>query len=170
MTEEMSYADLHLLNLYSSSDVVPTTAPISTAPGTFRTVLRKVVSVTPGDVLEVKGWFKVTDDVGYNVGVGAHLWQYDVDNGLGSAGVWTRLDPEHGSVGMNVTPSMHHLTTHIHLPYEVPADWPLDPETGAYHRMCIVLRMDAHSTAAQTGDTLTVDPYGRLTVHRYRPA
>lgn len=170
MSEEMGYSDPVLLNLYSSSDIVPSAAPVKTVPGTFSTVLRKVIQAAPGDVLDVNGWFKVTNDLGYNVGVGAHLWQYELDNGLGSAGEWKRLDPEHGSVGTNVTPDIHHLTTHIHVVYEVPADWPADEETGVYHRMTVALRLDAHSTAAQAGHQLTVDPYGRLTVRRYRPA
>jgi hypothetical protein len=47
--------------------------------------------------------------------------------------------------------------------YTVPADWP----DG--HRMTVVLRGDAHSTAAD-GQYLTVDPlYGQLTVRRYAP-
>ncbi|MBV7671366.1 hypothetical protein STHAL_18110 [Streptomyces halstedii] len=155
---------LPLAGLYTTNDVATAALPVDLATDTWRTILRVVVPVEAGDVLDVGAWFKVTNDVGYNVGVGAHLWAYDVDSGQGTAGPWWRLDAVAGSVGMNVTKDLHHLTLPVAVPYVVPEGWP------AGHRIVIVLRADAHSTAWKAGDTLTVDKVGRLTVRRYVPA
>lgn len=162
---------LPLLGYHSTNEVVASSLPVDLSTSTWRTILRAVVPCAAGDLLDVDAWLKATNDIpdAYNVGVGMHLWAYDVDNGLGAAGTWWRLDPEAGSTGMNVTRNMHHLTMSVALPYIVPVDWP------AGHRMVIALRADAHSTAwdrdgnGQIDDHLTVDPYGRLTVRRYTP-
>lgn len=92
---------------------------------------------------------------------------YDVDNGLGANGLWTRIS---SFCGDNVDVTRHHMPLLVDTLYTVPADWPVDPDTGKSHRMVIALRADAHSTAAD-GQYLTVDPeYGQLTVRRYKPA
>jgi hypothetical protein len=164
-----------LLGYHSTSKVVPSSLIVDLPTTTWRVILRKVVPVAAGDVLDVAGWFKVTNNVGYNVGVGAHLWGYDVDDGLGAARTeahWWRLDPDPdaGSAGMNVTPDMHHLTMSVGEAYVVPDNWP------AGHRITIALRADAHSTAwdrdgdGRAEDSLVVDPCGRLRVRRYAPA
>lgn len=152
-----------LTGIYSTNEPVPAVLRVDLSTATWATIMRVVVPVAPGDVLDVSAWFKVTNDLGYNVGVGAHLWAYDCDSGQGAAGPWWRLDEEAGSVGMNVTRNLHHLVLPVAVPYVVPADWPVG------HRIVVVLRADAHSTAWQPGDTLTVDPCGRLTVRRYAP-
>ncbi|MGH3584712.1 MAG: hypothetical protein ACRDQ0_00150 [Pseudonocardia sp.] len=154
-------AGLAMCGFHSTNEVVPSKLKVDLPTTTWATIMRVVVPVAPGDLLDVSAWFKVTNDVGYNVGVGAHLWAYDVDSGQGTAGPWWRLDDVAGSVGMNVTKDLHHLTLPVAVPYVVPADWPEG------HRIVIVLRADAHSTAWKAGDNLTVDPYGRLTVRRY---
>lgn len=162
--------------VHSTNEVVPDDLVIDLPTDTWKTILRVVVPVQAGDLLDVSAWMKVTDDVGYNVGVGIHLWWYDVDNGLGSSGTWSRLDPDAGSAGMNVTKDVHHLTLGVSVPYLVPADWPVDPDTGKPHRIAIALRADAHSTLwdrdgdGLAEDRLTVDGCGRLTVRRKVPA
>ncbi|MFE2021291.1 hypothetical protein ACFW9O_24915 [Streptomyces sp. NPDC059499] len=155
---------LSLSGFYSTNELVPTTLKVDLSTATWSTIMRVVVPVAAGDLLDVSAWFKVTNDLGYNVGVGAHLWAYDVDDGAPvprPAESWWRLDPDAGSVGMNVTPDMHHLTLPVALPYQVPDDWP----DG--HRITIALRADAHSTAWKPNHSLTVDQVGRLTARRY---
>ncbi|MGW0785745.1 hypothetical protein [Streptomyces sp. NPDC002913] len=162
----ISRTSLALTGIYSTNELVPTTLRVDLSTATWATMLRVVAPVAAGDLLDIDGWFKVTNDLGYNVGVGAHLWAYDVDDGAPvprPPESWWRLD-DAGSVGMNVTPDMHHLTLPAALPYQVPDTWP----TG--HRITIALRADAHSTAWKPGHSLTVDPCGRLTVRRYATA
>jgi hypothetical protein len=152
--------------LYATDEVVATTIPVDLPSDTYRTMLRVVVPVAAGDLLDAEGWARVTNDVGvsrgdkgYTVGVGYHLWAYDADNGQGSAGIWTRISP---LCGDNVSRDRHHMPLAISTVYTVPADWPKG------HRMVIVLRADAHSTAWVAGDILTVDQeYGHLTVTRW---
>lgn len=157
-----------LAAFHSTNEVVATSLPIDLPTNTWRTIMRVVLPVTGGDLLDVSSWFKVTSEAPYNVGVGAHLWGYDLDNGLGAAPEnWFRLDGEAGSVGMNVTKDIHHLTLGVDVPFSVPVDW------TEGHRIVIALRADAHSTAwdkdgnGKVDDHLEVDPYGRLTVRRY---
>ncbi|MFE7754329.1 hypothetical protein [Streptomyces sp. NPDC057429] len=163
---------LPLTGFHSTNEIVPTSLRVDLPTTTWVTILRVVVPVEPGDLLDVSAWFKVTNDIlptAYVVGVGAHLWAYDCDSGYGTAGDWWRLDAEAGSVGMNVFRDLHHLVQSVEVPYVVPADWPVG------HRMVIALRADAHSTQwdkdgdGLAEDRLTVDPYGRLTVRRYTP-
>ncbi|MEV6313354.1 hypothetical protein AB0M10_32795 [Streptomyces sp. NPDC051840] len=156
-----------LTGVHSTNEPVPPTLKVDLSTATWATIMRVVAPVQAGDILDVSAWFKVTNDLGYNVGVGAHLWAYDVDDGAPSPRppeTWWRLDEVAGSVGMNVTPDLHHLTLPVAVLYQVPADWP------AGHRITIVLRADAHSTAWKAGHTLTVDKVGRLTARRYTPA
>lgn len=158
---EIATPPMTLLSLHATEEVIASTLPIGLGPGLgYRTLLRVVVPVTAGDVLDVNGWARVTNDTtpGYTVGVGYHLWQYDVDSGEGSSGPWSRISP---SCGDNVTRDRHHMPLIIDTVYQVPDEWP----TG--HRMTVVLRGDAMSTAAD-GQSLTVDNgYGHLTVRRW---
>ncbi|MFE6931742.1 hypothetical protein ACFVDT_06895 [Streptomyces sp. NPDC057699] len=171
MTEIRLSVPLPLTGFYSTNEVVPSSLKVDLPTTTWSTILRVVTHVAPGDLLDVSAWLKVTNDIPnpYPVGVGAHLWGYDCDSGYGTAGDWWRLDPEAGSVGMNVFRDLHHLVQSVEVPYVVPADWP----TG--HRMVIALRADAHSTQwdrdgdGVAKDRLTVDPQGRLTVRCYTP-
>lgn len=147
---------------YSTDEVVATTLPIGTWAGqAYRTMLRVIAPVAAGDVLDVTAWARVTNDAPeprYTVGVEYGLWQYDVDNGLGTKGLWTLIGPQCGD---NVDPTRHHMPLAITAAYQVPADWP------AGHRMVVVLRADAASTAARAGDCLTADKLGTLTVRRW---
>jgi len=168
---------LDLTGFHTTNEVVPADLVIDLSTSTWKTVMRVVVPVQAGDLLDVSAWMKATNDEGYNVGLGAHLWAYDCDPAPGPDGTvpavsvrpWWRLDGEAGSVGENVTKDTHHITLAVAVPYVVPADWPVG------HRIVVVLRADAHSTAwdkdgdGVAEDRLTVDPYGRLTVRRYTP-
>jgi hypothetical protein len=153
-------------DLHATDEVVATTLPVDLPTNTYRTLMRVVVPVRPGDLLDVHGWGRVSNRVGYNVGVGYHLWQYDVDNGLGSSGEWTRISPLKGD---NVDMQRHHLPFDVSCVYRVPAGWPAGgPGPLGFHRMTVVLRADAHSTAWEAGDALTVDrAYGHLVVRRW---
>jgi hypothetical protein len=149
----------HPVSLHSDDDVVATTIPVDLSTTTYRTMLRVIAPVEPGDVLDVAGRARVTNNVGYNVGVGYHLWAYDVDSGQGSAGPWWRISSYNGD---NVDPQRHHMPLHSSTVYQVPDTWP----TG--HRIVVVLRADAHSTAWESGDTLVVDQeYGLLVVRKW---
>lgn len=149
-----------------------TAIPVDLSSSSYRTLYRVVMgAVSPGDMLQVTGEARVTNDVGvpdgrrYTVGVGWHLWIYDYNNELKTAGPWWRISQ---LMGENVTPDLHHLPLHISTLHRMPDDWP----DG--HRPVVVLRADAHSTAWNYnggGDTLTVDAgYGQLIVEHYKPA
>lgn len=153
-----------LVGIYATDEVPATKTKINPAAGvSYVTLLRIVVPVQPGDVLDITARARVSNNTrpDYTVGFGYHLWQYDVDNGLGASGEWTRISSFNGD---NVNLDRHHMPAHSETVYTVPADWPVG------HRMTIVFRGDAMSTAAD-GQYLTVDPeYGQLTVRRYQPA
>jgi hypothetical protein len=160
----ISANSLTLAGVYATDEVPATTLPIGLGPGLgYRTLLRVIVPVEPGDLLDISGRARVTNDTNpaYTVGVGYHLWMYDCDNGQGSSGTWTKISTDCGD---NVDHDRHHMPLLTDTLYTVPATWP----TG--HRMVIVLRGDAMSTRAD-GQTITVDKaYGQLTVRRYQPA
>lgn len=153
---------MQLATVYSTDETPATTLPIGTWAGqNYRTMARLIVPVWAGDVLDVDGRARVTNDASdprYTVGVETGLWAYDCDNGLGSKGEWWLIDRQTGD---NVDVPRHHLPVAITGVYRVPDDWP------DAHRIVIVLRCDAASTAARTGDALTVDDLTRLTVRRW---
>lgn len=157
--DPMTAMGLKLDSVHWTTEVVATTLPVDLPTDTWRTMIRQVVPVAAGDTLDVLAWARVTNDVGYTVGVGWHLWVYDCE--LGTSSTWTKISP---SLGDNVTSTRHHMPLMISAVWAVPVYWPEG------HRVVVVLRADAHSTAAVSGDTLTVDDgYGALTVHRYIP-
>lgn len=150
-----------LVSMRSDDAMVASTVPIHSSPGTYTYLSRVVMDPThPGDVFKVDARARVTNDVGYTVGVGYHIWRYDVDDGLPwPHGPWVRISPFNGD---NVDPTRHHMPLHCTATYTVPDDWP------AGHRMVIAYQADAHSTAWQSGDALTVDAqYGLLIVERW---
>lgn len=134
--------------------------PVDLASDTYKTLYRVVMGgVHPGDSLDIDADARVTNNMGYNIGVGWHLWMYSYTNPLRISGPWWRIS---ALSGQNVTHNMHHMALHISTLYRMPDDWPPG------HRPVIVLRADAHSTAWQPGHTLTVDPgYGQLIVRRW---
>lgn len=158
---------LTLAGLHATDEVTATYLPVDAVADTYRTMLRAVVPVDAGDLLDVTAWARVTNNTGkdrnedgYTVGVGYHLWTYDVDTPEGDDGPWWRISPWCGD---NVTRDRHHMPLAIDCVHRVPADWP----TG--HRIVVVLRADAHSTAWVDGDILEVDgAYGHLTVRRWK--
>ncbi|MEU3654459.1 hypothetical protein AB0E67_16820 [Streptomyces sp. NPDC032161] len=161
---------LRLVGLHATDECAATALPVDLSSETWRTVLRTVVPVNPGDVLDVDACARVTNDTGrsrgkpgYTVGIGYHLWAYDVDApGGSSSDTWRRISTLNGD---NVDRTRHHMPLHTSTVYTVPEDWP----TG--HRIVVVLRVDAHSTAWVAGDTITVDSgYAQMTVRRYTAA
>lgn len=151
-----------LAGITTTDETTATVLPITPwAGGAVRTMARDIVPVAPGDLLDIDGRARVTNNASlprYTVGVSTSIWEYDLDDGLGSDGPWTQIDT---STGDNVSPDRHHMPLLTTAVYTVPADWP------AGHRIVIVLRSDAASTQARTGDALTVDPLTRLTVRRW---
>lgn len=138
-----------------------TAIPIDLPSTTYRTLYRVVLgAVSPGDVLDVTGEARVTNNAGYTVGVGWHLWIYDYNNPAKTAGPWWRISQ---LMGDNVdTAVRHHMPLHIDTLHRMPDDWPPG------HRPVVVLRADAHSTAWEPGDTLDVDAgYGQLIVRHW---
>lgn len=168
----VSTGPMTLLDLYTTQEVTALSSglPVGDTSGEqSRTVARIVVPVAAGDVLDVSGRQRVTNDIGpkaYTVGVGYWFDVYDMDDGTSSADrTWLRI----GSLnGTNVDRSIiHHVALHLEDVWVVPDDWPVG------HRAVVCFRADAHSTqAAANGgaDRLTVDDYGVLTVRRYRTA
>lgn len=157
----LTTAGRQLAGMSSDDEVVAATVPVHPVPGTYTELSRVVVEACqPGDQLEVNARARITNDCGYTIGVGYHLWLYDVDDGLAwPHGEWTRISPFNGD---NVTKPRHHMPLHCTATYELPAAWP------AGHRPVVVYRGDAHSTAWQDGDALTVDQdYGLLIVRRW---
>lgn len=149
--------------LYADDAVVASSIPVDLSPDTPVRTMRVVVPVQAGDVLDVTAEGRITNDVGYNVGVGSRLQWYDVDDGIAWPHAWPW--PQIGTpTGDNVPPQRHHMPLTLTRVYQVPADWP----DG--HRMVINLMVDAHSTAWKSGDTLTVDGYGQLVVRRWTSA
>ena len=149
--------------VYADDAVVASSIPVDLSPDTPVRIMRVVVPVEPGDVLDITAEGRVTNDDAYNIGVGSRLQWYDVDDGIAwpHAQPWTQIGTPTGD---NVTPARHHMPLTLTRVYQVPADWP------AGHRMVINLMVDAHSTAWQAGDTLTVDGYGQLVVRRWAEA
>lgn len=149
------------LGLYTTDEVTASKLNVNSGdPDLYATMLRVVVPACAGEYIRAEGWARVTNDLGYNVGVGWHLWLYDADNGLGASGPWTQISP---LCGENVTPNMHHMPLSIKATYRMPDTWPTD------HRAVVVLRASAHSTAWQTGDQITADKaYGYLEAERLK--
>lgn len=146
--------------VYADDELVTTGIPVDLSPDTPVRLMRVVVPVSAGDVLDITAEARVTNDVGYNIGVGSRLQWYDVDDGVPwpHAQPWTPIGTPTGD---NVPPQRHHMPLTLTRVYRVPDDWP------SGHRMVINLMVDAHSTAWKKGDRLTVDPYGQLVVRRW---
>lgn len=153
---------LTLAGMYESTDVVTGSGlPITLTGCAYRTILRTQVPVNPGDALDVTANARTTDDASeprYNTGITWNMAYYDVDNGLGSSGTWYGFGT---SEGENITPDSHHLAMSIDRTLLVPSTW------TPGHRVAVVLRACAESTAARSGDAITVDPLGELIALRW---
>lgn len=138
--------------LYAHSNAVEIDSlPVTAVAGEgFEVVLRTSTPVDSGDTLDVSAYFRVTNETSANVGVGGHLWAYDLDGD--TARQW-RIGPSNGD---NVDRQRHHMPVAVQTVYSVPEDWP----DG--HRMAVLLKADAHSTA--TSGSLDVDANGNLIV------
>ncbi len=134
-----------------SNEVEIDTLPVTASAGEgFEVVLRTSAAVDGGDTLDVSAYFRVTNELAANVGVGGHLWAYDLD---GDPSRQWRIGPSNGD---NVDRQRHHMPVALQTVYAVPEDWP----DG--HRMAVLLKADAHSTA--TSGSLDVDANGNLIV------
>jgi len=148
--EGVDLDDCVLLYAHSSEVLVDELAVTSTAGLGFEVVLKAPVPVSGGDTLDVSGYFRVTNDLPANVGVAGHLWAYDLD---GDRAAQWRIGP---ATGDNVDRARHHMPITLDTVYTVPNDWP----DG--HRMMVVMKADAHSTA--TNGLVTVDDNGNLII------
>lgn len=125
-------------------------------PTTSAVTLARIVTNTlhEGDLLKIHAWARVTNDVGYTVGVGWYIKGYEYT----LPGVLNPYFNIETMNGQNVTPNgqTHHMPLHTSLLWEVPPEW-----DGK--RVVLNFRADAHSTAWQAGDSLTVDQgYGQF--------
>lgn len=156
-------ADQKPAAVYADDELVASSIPVDLTTETAVRLMRVVVPVEAGDVLDITAEGRITNDDTYNIGVGSFLAWYDVDDGIAwpHAWPWTRIGTPTGD---NVTPARHHMPLTLTRVYMVPADWP------SGHRMVVNLLVDAHSTAWRSGDTLTVDAYGQLVVRRWTAA
>lgn len=160
MTAVTTLAGQALVAVYADDEVVASTIPVDRTPDTPVRLMRVVVPVAAGDFLDITAEARVTNDLTYNIGVGWRLQWYDVDDGIPwpHATPWPQIGTPSGD---NVDRQRHHMPLTLTRAYRVPATW----QPG--HRMVINLMVDAHSTAWQSGDKLTVDGYGQMVVRRW---
>lgn len=164
MTANTAFGPLIMERLVQTDEPAVTELPVATS-STMRTVLRAPVPAHPGDILDVTARMQVTNDTGKNIGVGWHLWVYDVDLEPVipvSQRPWTRIAPWTAD---NVDPTRHHMPISTHAAWTVPHDWP------AGHRAMVVLQAAAFRTSPAAGETVRVDQdYCLLTVRRLTTA
>ncbi|WP_371612869.1 hypothetical protein [Streptomyces clavifer] len=147
-----------------TDDLVPATLPVGTS-STHRVLLRTCVPANPGDRLDVTARAQITNDTGKVIGVGCHLWVYDVDIEPVvpvSQRPWTRIAPH---LADNCPPDRHHMPLHMGAWWTVPDDWPPG------HRVMVAFQAAAFRTTPLPGETVRVDDgYGQLVIRRYVPA
>ena len=135
--------------MYTSNDRLASKLPITGASGKNQPWIMRFVIEDPvkaGDILSVTARARVTNDVGYNVGVGYWLEAFIVNQS--ATGPWWKVSELNGD---NVDPLRHHMPIQSFGDWEVPDTWvPGD-------MVAIVFKGDAHSTAWEAGDTITVD-------------
>ncbi len=132
-------------------------------PTTTAVTLGRIVTSTlhTGDLIKIHASARVTNDCGYTVGVGWYVKGYEYTG----PGITNPLFDVETLMGDNVTPNgqRHHMPLASALLWPVPADW-----DGK--RVVLCLRADAHSTAWQDGDTLSVDQgYGQFWIEHWKP-
>lgn len=138
------------------------TIPVDLSTTTPVTLGRIVTgTLRAGDLLDIQAWARVTNDVGYTVGIGWYMKGYEYT----LPGVINPYFAVESLNGQNVTMNglMHHMPLHWSGLWEVPA---------AYDGKRVVLnfRADAHSTAWQEGDTITIDQgYGQFWIDHLVP-
>lgn len=132
---------------------LPTTTPVT---------LARIVTNTlaAGDLLKIHAWARVTNDVGYTVGIGWYIKAYEYT----APGVVNTLFDIETYNGQNVTPNGQ---TH-HMPMHWSGLWQVPPELDG-KRIVLMFRADAHSSAWQAGDTITIDQgYGQFWVEHLK--
>lgn len=149
--------------LWSTTDIARTSLPVGNTAGNYRVLSRIAIPVRAGDQLDVCARAHVSSPHKFNVGVGSHLWGYDVDlpeppKLTVSQRPWWALGTSDSD---QVDWDRHHMPLRCSAVYEVPADWP----DG--HRMMVVYQGDAYASNAAPGDTIVVDPMGLLIVRRW---
>jgi len=159
-----------LVGLYSDTTLMATTIPVDGTPNTPVRVMRVVVPVLAGDVLDITSEVRLTNDLKYTVGVGSRLWWYDYDDGVPWPHVqpWTEIPTPTGD-NVSPLPHRHHIPVTLTRVYQVPADWPAPITEGEYigpHRMVINMMVDAHWGNYVAGDKLSIDTYGMQMVVR----
>lgn len=160
MTIIATTPDHVLAGLYSTDVAIATGLPINGAAGVKQPWIARLTVppvMAPGDIIKVEAQARVTNDIGYNTGVGYHLHAFIVGQ---SSGTWWRISPFNGD---NVNTQRHHMPLHCDAAWEIPATWPV----GA--QVAVVFKGDAHSTLWQAGDEITVDHgYTLLSVEHWR--
>lgn len=138
------------------------TIPVDLATTTPVTLARIVTNtLAEGDLLDIRAWARVTNDVGYTVGIGWYVKGYEYT----LPGVVNPYFDIKTYNGQNVTPNgqTHHMPMHWSGLWRVPAEW-------AGKRIVLNFRADAHSTAWQAGDAITIDQgYGEFLVDHLKP-
>lgn len=166
---QITYETESGIKIHATTEVTASNLPVTgTAGGALRTMARLIVPTNPGNILDISGRMRVTNDIGpvkYAVGIGYHYWAYDLDDGL-DPHPWWRIGPSNGENVLPV-PYTHHMPMHLEDIYQVPLNW------VPGHRIVIVFRADAHSTGWNRNncqDKITVDQtYGVLSVTEYEP-
>lgn len=150
-----------LYSVHYSDTKVTDKIRVDISSNTPSRTMRVVVPVAAGDYLEITAEDRITNNTGYNMGIGMKLWWYDVDDGVPWPHTvpWTQINPPTGD---NVPPARHHMPITINRVYRIPSDWPVD------HRIVINTMVDAHSVAGRdVGEYIKVDSYGALIVKRW---
>lgn len=136
--------------LYSDGTENVSTVPIKANPGDgdMRVVYSVAVSALAGDLLEAMGQYEVTNDVGYNVGIGCGLVLASTSTGVNGDALAKNT--------MTVcTPDIHHHVGRPHGMKKFASNW------SGYANLVVW----AASSAAVTGDTITVEAgYGQVDV------
>jgi hypothetical protein len=143
-------------NLVSTNERIAVELPVSGAAGVSQPWLMRLIvpwGLTAGDILRVGARSRVTNDEGYNIGVGYHLHAFVVGQ---STGTWWKISDFNGD---NVDAQRHHMPLHCSGVWQVPPEWPAGAQAA------IVYKGDAHSTAWTPDDEIIVDNgYCELTV------
>ena len=154
------------MRVFSTTEVPAATTglPVSSWAGNVanwrtmsRIVLPTIDELFMFSTMVVHARGRVTNDVGYNVGVGYHLWMYDANGSetFKQRKNWRKISPSNGD---NVNPQRHHMPLHQSAVFDMRSI--VNPD----YRPVVAFQADAHSTAAKKGNKLKVDNLGLLIV------
>lgn len=158
------------VGLYADDTLMTTYVPVDGTSNTPVRVTRVVVPVLAGDVLDITAGIRLTNDLGYTVGVGARLRWYDYDDGVPwpHAQPWTEIPYLQGD-NVSPLPHRHHIPMTLNVAYKAPDTWPAPITEGDYigpHRMVINLMVDGHWGNYVAGDRLSIDDYKQQIIVR----